>query len=287
MNREPAEMVSGAAQLSDPTRRRSDAFTLIELLVVIAVIALLVSILMPSLKQAKELARQAVCMSNQRQIALALNYYANDDEGGHYPPSPGWLNASLSFNVYHDQASGGIGFEDGWFGLGMLFATDMLDSERVLYCPSQSVPWFTYPEAWKIITGSGGLRRTASYYYRLFGQMKGGIAWEQIDEWHKISIWNAPARFALSADIFGHIGAETWVHLQPLGLGIAFGDGHAEFKEIPYEEYLRCIYYNNTIGENTGGPYQGGGIRDPFVYDFWRAIDSNSFAYLRQRWPLP
>ena len=51
------------------------AFTLIELLVVVSIIALLVSILLPSLSQARESARTAVCASNMHQMALATTLY--------------------------------------------------------------------------------------------------------------------------------------------------------------------------------------------------------------------
>ena len=75
-----------ATQKTRPTASmtRIAAFTLIELLVVIAIISLLVSILLPSLTKAKELARQAVCMSNLRQNGMSMTLYA-EDYGGFVP----------------------------------------------------------------------------------------------------------------------------------------------------------------------------------------------------------
>jgi len=57
------------------------AFTLIELLVVVAIIALLVSILLPSLEEARELARSAACKSNLKQVRLAMWLYSEDNDG--------------------------------------------------------------------------------------------------------------------------------------------------------------------------------------------------------------
>ncbi|MGE0482402.1 MAG: type II secretion system protein [Phycisphaerae bacterium] len=58
---------------------RRKGFTLIELLVVVAIIALLISILLPSLSRARELAKRAVCASNLRGIGQSEHIYANDN----------------------------------------------------------------------------------------------------------------------------------------------------------------------------------------------------------------
>jgi len=59
-------------------RQRRLEFTLIELMVVVAVIALLTAMLLPSLRLAKDKAKQSNCLSNQHQVGLAILMYASD-----------------------------------------------------------------------------------------------------------------------------------------------------------------------------------------------------------------
>ena len=59
--------------------RSEKGFTLIELLVVIAIISVLASLLMPALSSAREKARQIACLSNLRQLGLALTMYADNN----------------------------------------------------------------------------------------------------------------------------------------------------------------------------------------------------------------
>jgi prepilin-type N-terminal cleavage/methylation domain-containing protein len=59
-------------------------FTLLELLVAIAIIGILLSLLVPQLKQARRVAKTAVCMNQQKQIGFAFALY-HEDNRGYYP----------------------------------------------------------------------------------------------------------------------------------------------------------------------------------------------------------
>jgi prepilin-type N-terminal cleavage/methylation domain-containing protein len=87
--------------------RRARAFTLIEVLVVVAIIALLISILLPSLKRARDMSRAVVCQTNERHLITAFITYSVDNKGrfpgNRQDENADWLggdNGSPSKRIY-------------------------------------------------------------------------------------------------------------------------------------------------------------------------------------------
>jgi prepilin-type N-terminal cleavage/methylation domain-containing protein/prepilin-type processing-associated H-X9-DG protein len=136
-----------------PSRR--PGFTLIELLVVIAIIAVLISLLLPAVQQAREAARRTQCRNNLKQMGLALHNYLD----AHNTFPSGWI--AVDENRRHNAHEGGNGA--GWGTMILPFldqaplynlfnanvTIDDMANDRfrlnvlaVFHCPSDSKPEF-------------------------------------------------------------------------------------------------------------------------------------------------
>ena len=142
--------------------RSRNAFTLIELLVVIAIIAILVAMLLPALRGAKDAANGAKCMSNLKQIGIALLMYVTDSGGVIPSASPRCPDRPPSEGPCFCTGSGVSDYRATF--LGTLYDRGYCTSIATMKCPSD-----------RVLLSAGGSGHGAyafddtSYGYNLFG----------------------------------------------------------------------------------------------------------------------
>ncbi len=149
----------------DSTRivRRCSGFTLLEVLTVLAVAVLLVSLLLPSLRSARQQAKKTACLSNLRQVGLAIQAYAHDFKDT-IPFGPEGLPI-MGHNFY--TATGNVtsllSLLDGRpVGLGLLLNGYLSEQPKALFCPGADQP----SEADKQLANVGFRQAQSDYYYR-------------------------------------------------------------------------------------------------------------------------
>lgn len=119
---------------------RDRAFTLTDILVSLSVIAVLISLLLPSLSMVRESTRRLICSSNIRQVGLGLMMFADDHEGKMpgtgFVPEKGVAVRSGSSQAQNTMIARVADFDVHWDGLGYLYQHEYIDAPGVFYCPS-------------------------------------------------------------------------------------------------------------------------------------------------------
>jgi prepilin-type N-terminal cleavage/methylation domain-containing protein/prepilin-type processing-associated H-X9-DG protein len=168
-----------------PLRTRDRAFTLVELLVVIGIIALLISILLPSLSRSRQQAARVVCAAQMRDLVNATIMYANANRGS-LPEFRGYKKDIAQTTTTMDDStfaalgsSGSAAFPDfdntdnfgDGAGLGKLFVSGYIKTPKILVCPSlegkivlnnQARPGYFFNPHWAYAIEDNS-KRTARY----------------------------------------------------------------------------------------------------------------------------
>ena len=159
--------------LWDENMKSSRAFTLIELLVAISIMALLIMLLVPTLRRAQELGNRAVCSSSQRKIATAILVYAEENNGRGPAQRPGyWQRGGSEQGLprWHWILGPYLGVEywdpeaDGGFHPGMRYSADWEDREEQMWENQKAIfyKWYGCP-SWQ---GQRGNENTHATLYR-------------------------------------------------------------------------------------------------------------------------
>ena len=148
-----------------PSSRR--AFTLIELLTVIAILAILMALVLPSLASAREKGLRAACLSNLRQMGIAIHVYASDNDGKiPYGPKAPPFTSPLDLYPSTGAPTSLISLGNGApVGLGLLLKEHLCNQPKALFCPSSDQPL----DANTQLANVGTRQAQCSFYYRHAG----------------------------------------------------------------------------------------------------------------------
>ena len=144
------------------------AFTLVELLVTLAIIAILAALLLPALASGKAQGRRAACLSNLRQMGIAIQCYAQDYNGDiPYGPKAPPFTSPMDFYTSTGAPTSLISLGSGTplgqpVALGLLLPQYLCDEPKVLFCPASDQSINADTQLAKVGVGQA----QCSYYYR-------------------------------------------------------------------------------------------------------------------------
>lgn len=142
---------------------RTRAFTLVELLVVVGIIAVLIAILLPVLARVRTASRRTACLSNLHQIGLAIHSYAQSNSGciPYGPKAPPFT--ATNFYPATGVVTSLLSLENGDpVGLGLMLASELAKTKKVLFCPDADQDSKADVELAKV----GTAQAQCDYYYR-------------------------------------------------------------------------------------------------------------------------
>jgi prepilin-type N-terminal cleavage/methylation domain-containing protein/prepilin-type processing-associated H-X9-DG protein len=281
--------------------RRASAFTLIELLVVIAIIAILAAILFPVFAQAREKARQASCISNNKQAALATMMYSQDyDEL--YPPAYGyyngigWLWNYIGDAPYNAACTNGVcgpSWTAGMSGYWVNVIQPYEKNYQVELCPSASTFLTGYAQA----AGAPAKAKTSlAYNGLLMGYSQAGVntpsSLPMITEGWGRGGWDGgylsnpvlicanatdltcsykPAGGSGNGAKSGWFGFAATAGVHGNGMTYSYADGHAKFKSLSLQTLnpARTAFKNEPWAYyNTDGTPRSAWIDGYHLYYF-------------------
>jgi prepilin-type N-terminal cleavage/methylation domain-containing protein/prepilin-type processing-associated H-X9-DG protein len=222
-------------------RATGNAFTLVELLVVIGIIALLISILLPTLGKAREVARRAACLSNLRQVHQAFHFYALENRD---QVPLGHRSASKQFNSMVFSATSGR-----WVLFGLLTQGRSMPDARVLFCPSEANPKFmfdTEANPWPAAGATPTINVQAGYGARPERELPDDLAAPP----PRLVPFAMPrlARFKNKAIFADLTAARTRVITRHrTGVNVLYGDGSATWIDLKQFDHPESAWLEPTV----------------------------------------